>query len=129
MIETPYVRVANGHVTGEVVYLNAAEEEKQIVAHGATRVADDGKIVEDMVEVRLNGSPTRVPRKDVNYIDVDPAQPFSIATSMIPFLEHDDANRALMGSNMQKQATPALFLRLHLWQPVWKSVRRATLAG
>jgi DNA-directed RNA polymerase beta' subunit len=108
MIETPYVRVANGHVTGEVVYLNAAEEEKQIVAHGATRVADDGKIVEDMVEVRLNGSPTRVPRKDVNYIDVDPAQPFSIATSMIPFLEHDDANRALMGSNMQKQATPCI---------------------
>ncbi len=108
MIETPYVRVANGHVTGEVVYLNAAEEEKQIVAHGATKVADDGKIVEDMVEVRLNGSPTRVPRKDVNYIDVDPAQPFSIATSMIPFLEHDDANRALMGSNMQKQATPCI---------------------
>ncbi len=108
MIETPYVRVTNGHVTGEVVYLNAAEEEKQIVAHGATKVADDGKIVEDMVEVRLNGSPTRVPRKDVNYIDVDPAQPFSIATSMIPFLEHDDANRALMGSNMQKQATPCI---------------------
>jgi len=108
MIETPYVKVANGHVTGEVVYLNAAEEEKQIVAHGATKVADDGKIVEDMVEVRLNGSPTRVPRKDVNYIDVDPAQPFSIATSMIPFLEHDDANRALMGSNMQKQATPCI---------------------
>ncbi len=108
MIETPYVKVANGHVTGEVVYLNAAEEEKQIIAHGATKVADDGKIVEDMVEVRLNGSPTRVARKDVNYIDVDPAQPFSIATSMIPFLEHDDANRALMGSNMQKQATPCI---------------------
>ena len=108
MIETPYVKVKNGTVTGEVVYLNAAEEEKQCIAHGATRVAEGGKIVEDMVEVRLNGSPTRVARAEVNYIDVDPAQPFSIATSMIPFLEHDDANRALMGSNMQKQATPCI---------------------
>ncbi|OGC94612.1 DNA-directed RNA polymerase subunit beta, partial [Candidatus Adlerbacteria bacterium RIFOXYB1_FULL_48_10] len=108
MIETPYVKVAGGKVTGEVVYLNAAEEEKQIIAHGATRVDPDGKITEDMVEVRLSGSPTRMPRNEVKYIDVDPAQPFSIATSMIPFLEHDDANRSLMGSNMQKQATPVI---------------------
>jgi DNA-directed RNA polymerase subunit beta len=108
MIETPYVKVAQGKVTGEVVYLNAAEEEKQCIAHGATKVEDGGRITEDMVEVRLNGSPARVARNQVNYIDVDPAQPFSIATSMIPFLEHDDANRALMGSNMQKQATPCI---------------------
>ncbi|HVY72464.1 MAG TPA: DNA-directed RNA polymerase subunit beta', partial [Candidatus Paceibacterota bacterium] len=108
MIETPYVKVQNGKVTGDVVYLNAAEEEKQIIAHGATKIADNGDIVESMVEVREGGIPTRASKKAVNYIDVDAAQPFSIATSMIPFLEHDDANRALMGSNMQKQATPVI---------------------
>jgi DNA-directed RNA polymerase beta' subunit len=108
MIETPYAKVVNGKVTTEIRYLNAAEEEKEAIAHGATKVADDGMIVEDAVEVRLNSSPTRVLRDEVKYIDVAPEQPFSIATSMIPFLEHDDANRALMGSNMQKQATPCI---------------------
>jgi DNA-directed RNA polymerase subunit beta len=108
MIETPYAKVVKGKVTSEIVYLNAAEEEKQIIAHGATKVEDDGTILEDSVEARLNGSPTRVSREELNYIDVSPEQPFSIATSMIPFLEHDDANRALMGSNMQKQATPCI---------------------
>ncbi|HYF12915.1 MAG TPA: DNA-directed RNA polymerase subunit beta, partial [Candidatus Paceibacterota bacterium] len=108
MIETPYVKVVNGKVTNEIVYLNAAEEEKESIAHAATDIDKDGKIAEDTVEVRQNGSPTRVPRDEVGYIDVAPEQPFSIATSMIPFLEHDDANRALMGSNMQKQATPCI---------------------
>ena len=108
MIETPYAKVVNGKVTKEILYLNAAEEEKEPIAHAGTRVAEDGKIIEDTVEVRLNGSPTRVIREVVSYIDVAPEQPFSIATSMIPFLEHDDANRALMGSNMQKQATPCI---------------------
>jgi DNA-directed RNA polymerase beta' subunit len=108
MIETPYAKVQNGMVTKEIVYLNAAEEEKETIAHGATQVGEDGKILEEMVEVRLGGAPTRVPRSEVRYIDVAPDQPFSVATSMIPFLEHDDANRALMGSNMQKQATPCI---------------------
>ncbi len=108
MIETPYIKVENGRVTGEVVYLNAAEEEKKTIAHGATITTDDGKITEEMVEARLNGSPTLVPKKGIHFIDVSPDQPFSVATSMIPFLDHDDANRALMGSNMQKQATPCL---------------------
>jgi len=108
MIETPYAKVVNGKVTDEIVYLNAAEEEPMAIAHGATRVAEDGKIEEDMVEVRVNGAPARVDRNEVSYIDVAPEQPFSIATTMIPFLEHDDANRALMGSNMQKQATPVI---------------------
>ncbi len=108
MIETPYAKVVNGKVTKEVVYLNAAEEEKQRIAHGATKIAESGLIEEDVVEARLNGSPARVSRNEVDYIDVSPEQPFSIATSMIPFLEHDDANRALMGSNMQKQATPCI---------------------
>ncbi len=108
MIETPYVKVEKGTLTNEIVYLNAAEEEKQIIAHGATAVGEDGKILEVMVEARQSGAPVRVPKAEVNYIDVDPSQPFSVATTMIPFLEHDDANRALMGSNMQKQATPVL---------------------
>ncbi len=107
MIETPYAKVVNGAITGEIAYLNAAEEEKEKIAHGAIHIKDD-KIVEDMVEVRLNGAPARVPRNEVTYIDIAAEQPFSVATSMIPFLEHNDANRALMGSNMQKQATPCI---------------------
>jgi DNA-directed RNA polymerase beta' subunit len=108
MIETPYAKVVDGKVTKEVVYLNAAEEEKEPIAHAGITLKEDGTIQGDLVEVRLNGGPTRVPRKEVKYIDVAPEQPFSIATSMIPFLEHDDANRALMGSNMQKQSTPCI---------------------
>jgi DNA-directed RNA polymerase beta' subunit len=108
MIETPYAKVVKGKVTKEIVFLNAAEEEKEAIAHGATKVDQSDMIVEEAVEVRVNGSPARVPRDDVGYIDVAPEQPFSIATSMIPFLEHDDANRALMGSNMQKQSTPCI---------------------
>ncbi len=108
MIETPYVKVKDGKLTGEISYLNAAEEEKEIIAHGATPVSDDGKIIADMVEVRVNAAPERAARNEVTYIDVAPEQPFSVATSMIPFLEHDDANRSLMGSNMQKQATPCI---------------------
>ena len=109
MIETPYAKVEKGVVTGEIVYLNAAEEEKEKIAHGRTEVdKKTGKIVEEMVEVRMRGFPLRVSRNEVAYMDVSPEQPFSIATSMIPFLEHDDANRALMGSNMQKQATPCI---------------------
>ena len=108
MIETPYAKVSKGTVTEEIIYLNAAEEEKQIIAHGATKIDGNKRIIEDIVEVRQSGTPIRVLRDEVAYIDVSPEQPFSIATSMIPFLEHDDANRALMGSNMQKQATPCL---------------------
>jgi len=108
MIETPYAKVVKGKVTDEIVYLNAAEEEGVAIAHGATVVDDSGRIKEDMLEVRQGQGPARVARDEVNYIDVAPEQPFSIATSMIPFLEHDDANRSLMGSNMQKQATPVL---------------------
>jgi DNA-directed RNA polymerase beta' subunit len=108
MIETPYAKVVDGKVTKEIVFLNAAEEEKEIIAHGAAAIGEDGKLLEEVVEVRQNSAPTRAARTDVRYIDVAPDQPFSIATSMIPFLEHDDANRALMGSNMQKQSTPCI---------------------
>jgi DNA-directed RNA polymerase subunit beta len=108
MIETPYAKVVKGKVTKEIVYLNALEEENYRIAHAATVYDKSGAIEEDTVEVRQNGSPTIVKRDDVDFIDVSTNQPFSIATNMIPFLNHDDANRALMGSNMQKQATPCI---------------------
>jgi DNA-directed RNA polymerase subunit beta len=108
MIETPYAKVKNGKITGEIDYLNANEEEKYYIAHAATEYNDAGTILEDMVEVREQGKPKLVPKDEVSYIDIAPNQAFSVATSLIPFLEHDDANRALMGSNMQKQATPCI---------------------
>ncbi|MEK7461558.1 MAG: DNA-directed RNA polymerase subunit beta [Patescibacteria group bacterium] len=107
MIETPYAVVLDGKITGEIKYLNALEEENSIIAHAATPV-EDNKIISEMVEVRVKGTPQTLPKNEVNFIDVATNQAFSIATSMIPFLNHDDANRALMGSNMQKQATPCI---------------------
>lgn len=108
MIETPYAKVKNGKVTSDIVYLNALEEENFRIAHAATPVKEDGTINEKDVEVRINGKPALAKPTEVDYIDVATNQAFSIATSLIPFLNHDDANRALMGSNMQKQATPCL---------------------
>ena len=108
MIETPYVKVKNGKVTGEIQYMNALEEEKYNIAHAAINYEKGGKIMDAEVEVRQDGKPALVKPEDVHYMDVATNQPFSIATSMIPFLNHDDANRALMGSNMQKQAVPCI---------------------
>jgi len=107
MIETPYATVSDGKITGEIKYLNALEEENSIIAHAATPV-EEGELIPEMVEVRVKGAPQTLPKGEVNLIDVATNQAFSIATSMIPFLNHDDANRALMGSNMQKQATPCI---------------------
>ncbi len=101
-------RSRDGVIQKEIVYMNALEEENFRIAHAATAFGPDGKILEDEVEVRINGSPALAKPADVDYIDVATNQAFSIATSLIPFLNHDDANRALMGSNMQKQATPCL---------------------
>ena len=108
MIETPYAKVKGGIITKEILYLNALEEENFRIAHAATPYDAAGKIMGDEVEVRINGSPALCAPTEVDYIDVATNQAFSIATSLIPFLNHDDANRALMGSNMQKQATPCL---------------------
>ncbi|MEN9647768.1 MAG: hypothetical protein RLY57_572 [Candidatus Parcubacteria bacterium] len=108
MIETPYIKVKNGKITDEVQYMNALEEEKYNIAHAAVDYDKDGKIKADEVEVRQNGNPAIVPVNEVHYMDVSTNQPFAITTSMIPFLNHDDANRTLMGSNMQKQAVPCL---------------------
>ncbi len=107
-IQTPYVKVKKGKVTDEVVYLNALEEEKAFIAHAATKLTDKGTISEEQIEVRHAGEPTLISRNEVEYMDVSTIQPFSVATTMIPFVENDDANRALMGSNMQKQGTPCL---------------------
>ncbi len=108
MIETPYAKVKNGKITGEIKYFNALEEENFHIAHSGTNYDDKGKITDSEVEVRINGEPKLVKRDQVELIDVAANQAFSIATSMIPFVNHDDANRALMGSNMQKQAIPCV---------------------
>jgi DNA-directed RNA polymerase subunit beta len=106
IIETPYAKVSKGKVTDEIVYLNALEEEDFAIAHAATVRDDNGKLSEDIVDVRKGGKPTVVNRDDVDYLEVATNQPFSVATALIPFVENDDANRALMGSNMMKQAVP-----------------------
>ncbi|MCB9809001.1 DNA-directed RNA polymerase subunit beta [Candidatus Nomurabacteria bacterium] len=108
MIETPYVKVDKGVITGEIVYMNAFEEERKYIAHAGTNYDEKGKIKDSQVEVRYKGDPVVVEPKDVQYIDVATNQTFSVATSLIPFLENDAANRALMGSNMQKQGTPCI---------------------
>jgi len=108
MIEAPYAKVKDGKVTNEILYLNALEEESYRVAHGATPVDEKGNILVDDVEVRVNGKPEVAKPSEVDFIDVGTGQAFSIATTMIPFVNHDDANRALMGSNMQKQAVPCI---------------------
>ena len=108
IIETPYVKVTKGKITGEVVYLNALEEEKYNIAHAGIPYDENGKITEERVEARIKTEPGTVSREAVDFIDVAANQAFSVATSLIPFLEHNDANRALMGSNMQKQAVPCV---------------------
>jgi DNA-directed RNA polymerase subunit beta len=108
IIETPYIKVKAGKITGEVVYLNALEEEKYNIAHAATPYDETGKITVEKVAARVKTEPGEVSKNEIDFIDVAPNQAFSLATSMIPFLEHNDANRALMGSNMQKQAVPCV---------------------
>jgi DNA-directed RNA polymerase subunit beta len=108
-VTTPYRVVRDGKVTGEIVHLDATQEEEQIIAQANTPVAEDGAITAEEVICRTQAGQyvTAVPT-EVDLIDVSPEQIWSVATAMIPFLEHDDANRALMGSNMQRQAVPLL---------------------
>ena len=108
IIETPYIKVKNGKITGEVVYLNALEEEKYNITHAGISYGEDGKITKEEVTARIKNQPGIISKNEVDFIDVATNQAFSIATSLIPFLEHNDANRALMGSNMQKQAVPCV---------------------
>ena len=108
IIETPYAKVKDGKITKEIVYMNALEEERHIIAHAGNDYDKDGHLTQEEIEVRKAGQPGLALRSEVEYIDVATNQAFSVATSMIPFLEHDDASRALMGSNMQKQAVPLM---------------------
>ena len=108
ILETPYVRVKKSIVTDEVVYLNALEEANEVIAHSATVLDEKGNIKDEVVEVRRGGEPAVVPSAEVTLMDSSAYQMFSVAPSLIPFVNHDDASRALMGSNMQKQATPVL---------------------
>jgi len=105
-IETPYRKVIDGKVTGDVVYLSAMEEQKHVVAQASAELNKDGSFVEDLISARDSGEFVMSPRDLVTLMDVSPKQLVSVAASLIPFLENDDANRALMGSNMQRQAVP-----------------------
>ncbi len=106
-LETPYRRVINKQVTDEIVYLSAHEEERYIIAQ-ANATVKDGILVDETVKARQKGEFVIARAEDVDFIDLSPKQIVSVAASLIPFLEHDDANRALMGSNMQRQAVPLL---------------------
>jgi DNA-directed RNA polymerase subunit beta len=105
-IESPYRRVINGKVTDEVIYHSAIEEGKFKIAQANAPVDSEGNLTEELINCRLNGDFVMVPPQEVDLIDVTPMQVVSVAASLIPFLENDDANRALMGSNMQRQAVP-----------------------
>ncbi|KRD15961.1 DNA-directed RNA polymerase subunit beta [Mycobacterium sp. Root265] len=106
-IETPYRKVVDGQVTDQIDYLTADEEDRHIVAQANSPLDGDGRFTEEKILVRRKGGEVEfVSAVDVDYMDVSPRQMVSVATAMIPFLEHDDANRALMGANMQRQAVP-----------------------
>ena len=108
-VETPYRKAVKGKVTDQVDYLTADEEDLHVIAQANTPLAADGRMTEEKVLCRRKGGEVDyVLPDDVDYMDVSPRQLWSVATAMIPFLEHDDANRALMGSNMQRQAVPLL---------------------
>jgi DNA-directed RNA polymerase subunit beta len=107
-LETPYRKVVAGKVTDEVEYVSAIDEEQFVIAQANVKLNENNEIVDELVSARHKNEFTLANSKDVNYMDVSPKQIVSVAASLIPFLEHDDANRALMGSNMQRQAVPTL---------------------
>ena len=107
-IMTPYRKVIDGQVTDEVVYMTADEEQDLYISQATVKLDKDNRIIEDEILCRLNGDNVMVRRENVNYVDVAPSQIVAITTSCIPFLEYDDANRTLMGANMQRQAVPLL---------------------
>ncbi|ELO4022865.1 DNA-directed RNA polymerase subunit beta [Vibrio fluvialis] len=107
-LETPYRRVVDGVVTDEVDYLSAIEEGQFVIAQANAKLTEEGGFADELVTARQKGESGLHPREHVNYMDVATNQVVSIAASLIPFLEHDDANRALMGANMQRQAVPTL---------------------
>ena len=107
-IETPYRKVVDGQVTDDVIYLSATEEQRHVIAQANAQLDEEGRFVNDLVSTRRSGDFMLSPRELIDLIDVSPKQLVSVAASLIPFLENDDANRALMGSNMMRQAVPLL---------------------
>ena len=107
-IESPYRKINKGKLTSEVVYISAMEEARYSIAQANAEITDKGELAAEFITCRVNGDVTLVARDDVDFIDVSPKQLVSVAAALIPFLENDDANRALMGSNMMRQAVPLL---------------------
>jgi DNA-directed RNA polymerase subunit beta len=107
-IESPYRKVSHGKPSKEIVYLSAMEEAKHKIAQANAIIDEKGNLTEDLVQARENGEAQLIPREEIDLMDVSPKQVVSVAAALIPFLENDDANRALMGSNMQRQAVPLL---------------------
>ncbi len=107
-IETPYRKVSGGKVQSEVVYMSAIEEGREVIAQANSELDSKGGFKDEFVVCRKQGESLLMPREEVTYMDVSPKQVVSVAAALIPFLEHDDANRALMGSNMQRQAVPLI---------------------
>ena len=107
-LETPYRRVADGKVSDKIDYLSAIEEGKYVIAQASATLDAEGKLIDELVSARDNGESVLTSAERIQYMDVAPTQIVSVAASLVPFLEHDDANRALMGANMQRQAVPTL---------------------
>jgi len=125
-IEAPYKKIVDGKVSNEIVYMTATQEEGLTIAPASTKLTEDGEIAEDLIEARRDGEIILVDRSEVDYIDLNPLMVVGVAASLIPFLEHDDANRALMGSNMQRQGVPLLvseapIVGTGVEKPVWRS--------
>jgi DNA-directed RNA polymerase subunit beta len=121
-IESPYRKVEDGRVTDEVVYLSAMEEGRYTVAQANAEIDAKGKFVSELVQCRKGGDILGRP-ETIDFIDVSPKQLVSVAAALIPFLENDDANRALMGSNMQRQAVPLIRPNRRWSAPAWKGGR------
>ena len=107
-IQAPYRKVVKGKPSDEIIYLDASKEERHVIAQANAEIDKSGKLVSPVLVRRRGGEPDQVDAEDVDYMDVAPEQIVSVATALIPFLEHNDANRALMGSNMQRQAVPLM---------------------
>jgi DNA-directed RNA polymerase subunit beta len=107
-LETPYRRVADGKVSDKIDYLSAIEEGKYVIAQASATLDPEGRLIDELVSARDNGESVLTSAERIQYMDVAPTQIVSVAASLVPFLEHDDANRALMGANMQRQAVPTL---------------------
>ena len=119
-IETPYRKVDNGKVTDEVVYISAMDEGRFVIAQANAELDNDGKFIGELIPTRIAGEIGLSNPSDIEMMDVSPKQLVSVAASLIPFLENDDANRALMGSNMQRQAVPLIKAEAPLGEQGWK---------